>query len=149
METQETNTRTVKNNDTVQVHYTGKLTNGQIFDSSVDKEPLEFQLGQGQIIPGFENGLIDMKVAEKKTVTIPEVQAYGEVRKDLFQEVPKAELPPEIDPQVGMGLVAKNPDGSERQLRVAEVRNESIVIDANHPLAGQDLVFDLELVAIK
>lgn len=149
METQETNTRTVKNNDTVQVHYTGKLTNGQIFDSSVDKEPLEFQLGQGQIIPGFENGLIDMKVAEKKTVTIPEVQAYGEVRKDLFQEVPKTELPPEIDPQVGMGLVAKNPDGSERQLRVAEVRNESIVIDANHPLAGQDLVFDLELVAIK
>ena len=149
METQETNTRTVKNNDTVQVHYTGKLTNGQIFDSSVDKEPLEFQLGQGQIIPGFENGLIDMKVAEKKTVTIPEGEAYGEVRKDLFQEVPKTELPPEIDPQVGMGLVAKNPDGSERQLRVAEVRNESIVIDANHPLAGQDLVFDLELVAIK
>ncbi|RXG15348.1 FKBP-type peptidyl-prolyl cis-trans isomerase 2 [Leeuwenhoekiella aestuarii] len=149
METQEKNTRTVKNNDTVQVHYTGKLTNGQIFDSSVDKEPLEFQLGQGQIIPGFENGLIDMKVTEKKTVTIPESEAYGEVRKDLFQEVPKAELPPEIDPQVGMGLVAKNPDGSERQLRVAEVRNESIVIDANHPLAGQDLVFDLEVVAIK
>ena len=149
METQEKNTRTVKNNDTVQVHYTGKLTNGQIFDSSVDKEPLEFQLGQGQIIPGFENGLIDMKVTEKKTVTIPEGEAYGEVRKDLFQEVPKTELPPEIDPQVGMGLVAKNPDGSERQLRVAEVRNESIVIDANHPLAGQDLVFDLELVAIK
>ncbi|MEH6657209.1 FKBP-type peptidyl-prolyl cis-trans isomerase [Leeuwenhoekiella marinoflava] len=149
METQEKNTRTVKNNDTVQVHYTGKLTNGQIFDSSVDKEPLEFQLGQGQIIPGFENGLIDMKVTEKKTVTIPEDEAYGEVKKDLFQEVPKAELPPEIDPQVGMGLVAKNPDGSERQLRVAEVRNESIVIDANHPLAGQDLVFDLEVVAIK
>ncbi|MFD2828130.1 peptidylprolyl isomerase [Leeuwenhoekiella polynyae] len=149
METQEKNTRKVKNNDTVQVHYTGKLTNGQIFDSSVDKEPLEFQLGQGQIIPGFENGLIDMKVTEKKTVTIPEGEAYGEVRKDLFQEVPKAELPSEIDPQVGMGLVAKNPDGSERQLRVAEVRNESIVIDANHPLAGQDLVFDLEVVAIK
>ena len=149
METQEKNTRKVKNNDTVQVHYTGKFTNGQIFDSSVDKEPLEFQLGQGQIIPGFENGLIDMKVTEKKTVTIPEGEAYGEVRKDLFQEVPKAELPSEIDPQVGMGLVAKNPDGSERQLRVAEVRNESIVIDANHPLAGQDLVFDLEVVAIK
>ena len=150
METQEKNTqRSVKNNDTVQVHYTGKLTNGQIFDSSVDKQPLEFQLGQGQIIPGFEKGLIDMTVSEKKTITIPEAEAYGEVRKDLFHEVPKADLPQEIDPQVGMGLVAKNPDGTERQLRVAEVRNESIVIDANHPLAGQDLIFELEVVDIK
>ena len=150
METQEKNTqRKVKNNDTVKVHYTGKLTNGQIFDSSVDKQPLEFQLGQGQIIPGFENGLIDMSVNEKKTVTIPEAEAYGEVRKELFQEVPKSDLPSEIDPQVGMGLMAKNPDGTERQLRVAEVRSESIVIDANHPLAGQDLIFDLELVDIK
>ncbi|MAW95036.1 MULTISPECIES: peptidylprolyl isomerase [unclassified Leeuwenhoekiella] len=150
METQEKNTqRKVKNNDTVKVHYTGKLTNGQIFDSSVDKQPLEFQLGQGMIIPGFEQGLIDMSVSEKKTVTIPEAEAYGEVRKELFQEVPKSDLPSEIDPQVGMGLMAKNPDGTERQLRVAEVRNDSIVIDANHPLAGQDLVFDLELVEIK
>ncbi len=150
METQEKNTqRKVKNNDTVQVHYTGKLTNGQIFDSSVDKQPLEFQLGQGQIIPGFEQGLIDMTVNEKKTVTIPEAEAYGAVRKELFQEVPKNDLPSEIDPKVGMGLMAKNPDGTERQLRVAEVRNDSILIDANHPLAGQDLVFDLELVDIK
>lgn len=150
METQEKNTqRKVKNNDTVQVHYTGKLTNGQIFDSSVDKQPLEFQLGQGQIIPGFEQGLIDMTVSEKKTVTIPEAEAYGAVRKELFQEVAKSDLPSEIDPKVGMGLMAKNPDGTERQLRVAEVRNDSIVIDANHPLAGQDLVFDLELVDIK
>ncbi|PHQ28077.1 FKBP-type peptidyl-prolyl cis-trans isomerase [Leeuwenhoekiella nanhaiensis] len=150
METQEKNTqRKVKNNDTVKVHYTGKLTNGQIFDSSVDKQPLEFQLGQDMIIPGFEQGLIDMSVNEKKTVTIPEAEAYGEVRKELFQEVPKSDLPSEIDPQVGMGLMAKNPDGTERQLRVAEVRNDSIVIDANHPLAGQDLVFDLELVEIK
>lgn len=139
----------VKSNDTVQVHYTGKLNNGQIFDSSVNKEPLEFTLGQGQIIPGFEKGLMDMKVNEKKTVTIPHAEAYGEVRKDLFQEIPNSELPPEIKPEVGMGLVAKNPDGSERQLRVAEVQDNSIVIDANHPLAGQDLTFELELVAIK
>ncbi len=150
METQEKNTqRKVTNNDTVQVHYTGKLTNGQIFDSSVDKQPLEFQLGQGQIIPGFEQGLLDMTVNDKKTITIPEAEAYGEVKKELFQEVPKSDLPSEIDPQVGMGLMAKNPDGTQRQLRVAEVRKDSIVIDANHPLAGQDLVFDLELVAIK
>lgn len=139
----------VKPNDTVRVHYTGKLDNGQIFDSSVDKEPLEFQLGTGQIIPGFEKGVLDMKVSEKKTVTIPHTEAYGEVRKDLFQEVPKTELPPEIKPEEGMGLVAKNPDGTERQLRVAEVRDDSIIIDANHPLAGQDLIFDLELVEIK
>ncbi|WP_416442150.1 peptidylprolyl isomerase [Leeuwenhoekiella sp. A16] len=139
----------VKANDTVKVHYTGKLSNGQIFDSSVDKEPLQIKLGEGQLIPGFEKGLIDMKVNEKKTVTIPQDEAYGEVRKDLFQEIPKTELPPEINPEVGMGLVARNPDGSERQLRVAEVKPETIVIDANHPLAGQELVFDLELVDIQ
>tara|TARA_R110002020_G_scaffold215309_15_gene422468 strand:+ start:145 stop:573 length:429 start_codon:yes stop_codon:yes gene_type:complete len=139
----------VKSNDTVKVHYTGKLENGQIFDSSINKEPLEFKLGEGQIIPGLEKGLMDMKVSEKKTVTIPHDEAYGEVRKDLFQEVPKTELPPEIKPEVGMGLVAKNPDGSERQLRVAEVKNDSIIIDANHPLAGQNLIFDVELVDIK
>lgn len=139
----------VKANDTVKVHYTGKLSNGQIFDSSVDKEPLQIKLGEGQLIPGFEKGLIDMKVNEKKTVTIPQDEAYGEVRKDLFQEIPKTELPPEINPEVGMGLVARNPDGSERQLRVAEVKPETIVIDANHPLAGQELIFDLELVDIQ
>lgn len=139
----------VKSNDTVKVHYTGKLSNGQIFDSSVDKEPLQIKLGEGQLIPGFEKGLIDMKVNEKKTVTIPQDEAYGEVRKDLFQEIPKTELPPEINPEVGMGLVARNPDGSERQLRVAEVKPETIVIDANHPLAGQELIFDLELVDIQ
>ena len=139
----------VKSNDTVKVHYTGKLENGQIFDSSINKEPLEFKLGEGQIIPGLEKGLLDMKVSEKKTVTVSQEEAYGEVKKELFQEVPKTELPPEIKPEVGMGLVAKNPDGSERQLRVAEVKNDSIIIDANHPLAGQNLIFDVELVDIK
>ena len=139
----------VKSDDTVEVHYTGKLTDGQIFDSSLERKPLEVQLGQGQLIPGFENGLLNMKVNDKKTVNIPFSEAYGEVRKDLFQEIPKTDLPAEITPEKGMGLMAKNPDGSERQLRVAEVRKDSIIIDANHPLAGKDLVFDLELVDIK
>ncbi|WP_031427974.1 peptidylprolyl isomerase [Flavimarina sp. Hel_I_48] len=139
----------VKAEDTVQVHYTGKLENGQVFDSSVDRDPLEVKLGQGQLIPGFEKGLIDMKVKEKKTVTIPHSEAYGEVRQDLFQEIPKSELPSEITPEKGMGLVAKNPDGTERQLRVAQVKKDSIIIDANHPLAGQDLIFDLEVLDIK
>ncbi|MDC6351494.1 peptidylprolyl isomerase [Zeaxanthinibacter sp. PT1] len=139
----------VKENDTVLVHYTGKLENGQVFDSSEGRDPLEIQLGQGMLIPGFEEGLIDMEVKEKKTVTVPQDKAYGDVRKELFQEVPKSELPQEIEPEVGMGLMAQNPDGSQRQLRVAEVHDEHIVIDANHPLAGHDLVFDLEVVEIK
>ncbi|MDQ7917643.1 peptidylprolyl isomerase [Mesonia sp. MT50] len=139
----------VKKNDTVKVHYTGKLEDGQVFDSSLEREPIEFTLGQGQIIPGFEDGLIDMKVSDKKTVQIPHTEAYGEVQKELFQEVPKSQLPQEIEPQVGMGLVSKNPDGTERQLRVAEVKEESIIIDANHPLAGKDLTFELEVMEIK
>lgn len=139
----------VKNNDTVKIHYTGKLEDGQVFDSSIEREPIEFTIGGGQIIPGLEKGLIDMEVNEKKTIQIPQTEAYGDVQKELFQEIPKDQLPQEITPEVGMGLVAKNPDGSERQLRVAEVKDESIIIDANHPLAGKDLIFDVEVVEIK
>jgi FKBP-type peptidyl-prolyl cis-trans isomerase 2 len=138
----------VKAKDTVQVHYTGKLKNGQVFDSSEGKEPLTVKLGEGNFIPGFEKGLLDMEVNEKKTVTIPKEEAYGEIQKELYQAVKNEELPDTIEPEVGMGLVARNPDGTERQLRVAEVNNDHIVIDANHPLAGQDLVFELEVVEI-
>lgn len=139
----------VKANDTVRVHYTGKLTTGEIFDSSLEREPLEFTLGQGMLIPGFESAVIDMKVNEKKTVTIPVTEAYGEKVNELFQKVDKAQLPEEIKPEVGMGLMAQNQDGTERQLRVAEVNDDHIVVDANHPLAGHDLVFDLEVIEIK
>jgi peptidylprolyl isomerase len=139
----------VNENDTVRVHYTGKLTTGEVFDSSREREPLEVQLGQGSLIPGFEKGLIDMEVNQTKTITIPKEEAYGEIQKELFQEISKDQLPPEISPQVGMGLVARGDDGREQQLRIAEVRETSIIIDANHPLAGQDLIFDLELVEIK
>ncbi len=139
----------VKANDTVKVHYTGKLGNGQIFDSSVDREPLEVTLGQGALIPGFEKGLIEMEVNEKKTINIAKEEAYGDVQKELFQRVNKEDLPEGIVPEVGMGLVAKNPDGSEQPLRIAEVNETDIVIDANHPLAGHDLTFELQLVEIK
>lgn len=139
----------VKQKDTVKVHYTGKLQDGQIFDSSLEREPIEFTLGEGMLIPGFENGLIDMEVNQKKTIEIPKDEAYGDVRDELFQEVPNSQLPEEIKPEVGMGLVSKTPDGDERQLRVAEVKDESIVVDANHPLAGKDLVFDVEVLEIK
>jgi len=138
----------VKANDTVKVHYTGKLNDGQVFDSSLQREPLEITLGQGQLIPGFEKGIIDMELNEKRTVTIPKEEAYGEVEKELFQSVPKDTLPKEIEPEVGMGLMATNPDGSERQLRVAEVNEDHIIVDANHPLAGKDLTFELEVMEI-
>lgn len=140
----------VKANDTVRVHYTGKLEGGEVFDSSVDRgEPLEFTMGQGQLIPGFEEGLIDMKVNEKKTLNIPAEKAYGDRREELIQEVPKSQLPAEIKPEKGMSLMSKTPDGREMPLVVAEVKDESIVVDANHPLAGKDLIFDIELVEVK
>ena len=140
--------RKVKENDTVVVHYKGTLKDGQVFDSSEGKEPLEVELGKGRFIPGFEKGLLQMEVNQKKTITIPSEEAYGEVREDLFLEIKKKELPDNLDPEEGMGLVAKSADGKERQLRVTEVKKDHIVVDANHPLAGQDLVFDLELLAI-
>lgn len=138
----------VKQNDTVELHYTGKLEDGQVFDSSVQREPLKVTLGQGMLIPGFENGIIGMEVNEKKTINIPKTEAYGEVREELFHKIEKEQLPQDIEPKVGMGLVAQNEDGSERQLRVSEVQDNFIIVDANHPLAGKDLVFDLELIAI-
>jgi FKBP-type peptidyl-prolyl cis-trans isomerase 2 len=139
----------VKANDTVKVHYTGKLENGNIFDSSLEREPLEITLGKGMLIPGFEKSLLDMEVKEKKTVTIPQEEAYGPVQEELFQPIAKEALPEEIEPEIGMGLMATNADGSERQLRIVEVKEDHIVVDANHPLAGKDLIFELELVEIK
>jgi FKBP-type peptidyl-prolyl cis-trans isomerase 2 len=139
----------VKENDTVKVHYTGKLSNGQVFDSSLEREPLEVTLGQGMLIPGFEKGMVNMEVNEKKTIHIPVAEAYGDIQEELFHEVKKDQLPQDMTPEVGMGLVSQKPDGTEVQFRVAEVHEEHIIIDANHPLAGQDLIFDLELVEIK
>ncbi|MCF8714209.1 peptidylprolyl isomerase [Joostella atrarenae] len=139
----------VKENDTVKVHYTGKLEDGQVFDSSLEREPLEFTLGEGQLIPGFENGILNMAVNEKKTINIPSSEAYGEVREELLQEIPKKELPEDIEPQKGMGLVSRTPDGREIQLVVADVKDDSIVVDANHPLAGKDLTFEIEVLEIK
>jgi FKBP-type peptidyl-prolyl cis-trans isomerase SlpA len=139
----------VKENNTVKVHYTGRLSDGRVFDSSEGKDPLEFTLGKGQMIPGFEKGVIDMKLNQKKTITISEEEGYGSVNDDLRQEVKKSELPEDLTPEVGMGLVAKSANGQETNLRVVKVEEDSIIIDGNHPLAGKDLIFDLEVVAIK
>ena len=138
----------VKENDKVKEHYTGKLTTGQIFGSSLEREPIEVTLGQGQLIPGFEKELVNMEVNEKKTITVPKEEAYGDIMEELFHEIKKSELPEDIKPEIGMMLVAQNPDGTENQLRITDVKEESIIIDANHVLAGQDLTFELELVAI-
>ena len=135
-------------NSTVKVHYTGKLADGEVFDTSDGKEPIEFTLGEGQLIPGFEKGLIDMKLNEKKTINMTKDDAYGEVNETLIQEVKKTDLPQDMEPKVGMGLVSKSPDGQEINLMVVEVKEETIVIDGNHPLAGRDLIFDLEVVEI-
>ncbi|MEM5566816.1 peptidylprolyl isomerase [Psychroserpens sp. AS72] len=139
----------VKENNTVKVNYTGKLMDGQVFDSSEGREPLEFTLGQGQLIPGFEKGVIDMKLNEKKTITIAKEEAYGNVNKELIIEVEKSKLPQDMKPEVGMGLVSKSEDGQENNLLVVEVKDDTIVVDGNHPLAGKDLIFDLEVVEIK
>ncbi len=139
----------VKKDDTVKVHYTGKLPDGQVFDSSVKRgEPLKFTMGKGELIPGFENGIINMKVNEKKTINIPKEEAYGAIRDELVQEVPKNQLPDDIKPEVGMGLVSKTQNGQDINLVVKDVKEDSIVVDGNHPLAGKDLTFELEVVEI-
>lgn len=138
----------VKNGDTVKVHYQGRLTDGTMFDSSEGRAPLEFKVGAHMVIKGFENGVLDMKPGEKKTIHIPVDQAYGPKNDEMIMEFPKANIPPDLNPEVGMELQMSNPEGQVFQVRVAAVNTEFITLDANHPLAGQDLVFDLELVEI-
>lgn len=139
----------VKENDTVKIHYTGKLDNGEVFDSSLQREPIQVTLGQGSLIPGLEKGLIDMEPNETKTVKVLKEEAYGDIQEELFHMVKKSDLPEDMAPEVGMGLLAKNPDGTENKLRVAAVKEDHIIVDANHPLAGQDLIFELQLVDIQ
>jgi FKBP-type peptidyl-prolyl cis-trans isomerase SlpA len=137
----------VKNTDTVIVHYTGKLEDGTIFDSSLNegREPLTAILGQGQLIKGFEDGLIDMSEGDKKTVEIPCEQAYGDVNEQLISEVSKSQVPEGIE--VGQMLQGMGPMGPIN-VTVVEVTEESVKVDANHPLAGKKLIFDLELISI-
>lgn len=137
-----------KQGDTVKVHYTGKLDDGTVFDSSVEGDPLEFTLGSGQIIPGFDEAVNGMAVGEKKVVQIPSEKAYGPHREDMTAEVPRGELPPEIEPAVGMQLQANQQDGRTMVVTVTQVKDENVTLDANHPLAGKDLTFDIELLEV-
>lgn len=138
----------VKANDKVRVHYKGTLSDGVMFDSSEGRDPLEFTIGSGQIIPGFENGVLGMQVDESKTLNIPAAEAYGQPKEELILEVSKSQLPPEINPEVGLQLMSQTPDGQQTPLLVTEVKEESIIVDANHPLAGKDLIFEVTLVSI-
>jgi len=138
-----------ENGDTVQVNYTGRLADGTVFDSSVGREPLEFTLGAGQMIPGFEKAVFGMKVGEKKTVTIPVDEAYGPRRDDMIMEVPREKLPSDINPEVGMMLESTGKDGGRIIFTIINVSdNNTVTLDANHPLAGKDLTFEIELVKI-
>jgi peptidylprolyl isomerase len=137
-----------KTGDNVHIHYTGKLDDGTEFDSSAGQDPLEFQIGSGQVIPGFDKAVEGMTVGDKQNVRIEASDAYGERHDQLIQEVPRTALPEELTPEVGMPLQSKAPDGQVMNFVITEVTDESITVDGNHPLAGFALTFDIELVAI-
>lgn len=137
-----------KKGDNVKVHYTGKLDDGTVFDSSVNREPLEFTMGGGQIIPGFEEAVTDMEPGDSKTTTIPADMAYGPHREEMVLVVNRAELPAELDLDVGQQLQSRQPDGQTMLFTVTELSDSSVTLDANHPLAGMDLTFDIQLVEI-
>ncbi|MDJ0805258.1 MAG: peptidylprolyl isomerase [Gammaproteobacteria bacterium] len=137
-----------KAGDTVKVHYTGTLSDGTQFDSSRGGEPLEFTIGSGQLISGFNDAVNGMSVGDSKTVNIPSDQAYGEHNPEMMQVVPRSAIPTDIELEVGMVLSANNPDGRTLHFKVVEFDDEKVSVDGNHPLAGKDLTFDLELVSI-
>lgn len=135
-----------KNGDNVRVHYTGKLEDGTEFDSSREKDPIEFTVGSGGLIPGFENSIVGMQVGDKKTITLQPEEAYGEKNHGLVVEIEKENFPPDITPEVGMPLQVKQSDDNIINVMVTDITENSVTIDANHPLAGKSLVFDIELV---
>jgi peptidylprolyl isomerase len=137
-----------KSGDTVQIHYTGTLDSGEQFDSSVGGEPLEFILGGGQVITGFDKGVAGMNIGEKKTVRIPPDEAYGEYDDALVLQMNREELPA-LNYELGTELVMQQPSGRSIPVIVIDTNDEAIVLDANHPLAGEALTFELELVAIR
>ena len=131
----------------VSVHYTGKLTDGEMFDSSEGRDPLTFQMGSGQIIPGFETALVGKNVGDKVTINIQPNEAYGQIREDLIVKVNKSQLPGEV--HEGMSLQAQSDDGQSVNVIVTEIHDDHVMIDGNHPLAGKELVFDIEVVSVQ
>ncbi|SDI50003.1 FKBP-type peptidyl-prolyl cis-trans isomerase [Lutimaribacter saemankumensis] len=138
----------VKPGDTVRIHYTGTLADGSTFDSSEGRDPLEFTVGSGQIIPGLDKAMPGMEVGEKKVVEVPCDEAYGQPDPNARQAVPRAEIPAEIPLDIGTQLQVQTPQGQVMPVTVAEVTESEVTLDANHPLAGRDLTFAIELVSI-
>ncbi|MBK1700740.1 FKBP-type peptidyl-prolyl cis-trans isomerase [Thiococcus pfennigii] len=134
--------------DTVKVHYTGTLDDGTVFDSSLGQGPIEFTLGAGDVIPGFDNAVLGMDAGESKTVVIPAGEAYGPRNDEMLQQIPRSAIPAEIELAEGMILHAEAPDGNRLSFTVVQIADEQVLIDGNHPLAGRDLTFALELVEI-
>jgi len=137
-----------KQGDTVKIHYTGRLQDGSVFDSSSGREPLQFTIGSGQVIPGFEDAVAGMQRGENKTVEISCDKAYGERNPSMVMQVDRKHVPPDIDPEVGQRLQMGSPSGELVAVEIIEVNDENITLDANPPLAGEDLTFDIELVEI-
>lgn len=138
----------VKPGDKVRIHYTGTLTDGTTFDSSQGRDPLEFTVGSGEIIPGLDKALPGMAPGDTKTVEIPCAEAYGDHNPEARQAVPRAQVPDEIPLEIGTQLQVQTPQGQTMSVTVAEVTEDTVVLDANHPLAGKDLTFAIELVTV-
>jgi peptidylprolyl isomerase len=136
----------VKNGDTVRVHYTGRLESGEVFDSSEDGEPMEFKVGGGEVIPGFEEAVRGMEVGGEKTVEIEADDAYGQRRAQLVAQMPRESMELDSEPQEGMSLLMQTQDGNQIPVTITEVTPTHVTLDANHPLAGRRLTFDLKLV---
>lgn len=141
--------RQAQRGDVVKVHYTGRLTDGEVFDTSEGRGPLEFTIGEGRIIPGFESAVIGMAVGEKKTQEIPSDEAYGPHFDDMVHVVDREELPDDIQLELGLQLQMTRPGARPLVVSVVDITEDTVSLDANHPLAGQDLVFDIELVEIQ
>ena len=138
----------VKKGDKVKVHYHGRLNSGETFDKSEGREPLEFEVGSGNVIKGFDDGVTGMTVGDKKTINIPFDEAYGPRNPDMIIEMPKERFPKDMELEVGMPLGMSDGQGQQFQVVIMEIKDDVVLLDANHPLAGQDLTFDLELVEI-
>jgi len=137
-----------KTGDTVKVHYTGKLDNGTVFDSSVDREPLEFTIGEGQLIADFEQAVIDMNPGESKTIKIAYDNAYGPHREEMLMVVDRSQFPEGLEPKIDQKLQVRDPDGGDSVVTVVDVTDANVTLDANHPLAGKDLTFEIQLTEI-
>ena len=137
-----------KDGDTVKVHYTGTLNDGTVFDTSVERDPLEFTIGEGRLIPGFENAIVGLEEGDSKQINIAAADAYGEYREELVADIERKQLPDDIEPQVGMVLQAKTESGELTNVMIKGVEGDAVTLDGNHPLAGQELNFDLKLVEV-